>query len=1002
MVVPQVSSPTFIGRRTELGLLQEAVERAVALEPRPILLAGEAGVGKTRLLEELGEWAKKRGCRVLVGGCVSLSADVAPFAPIIEALRPLKRDLPTPTLGEVVGNGQNLASLMSDVELIGDPIDSTGVSPDTTQVRLFEQLLGMLERLSALAPVVLIVEDIHWADRSTVDVLAFLARNIRTQPVQLVATFRSDQPEARRQLLPFISEFGRQPNAQRIDLTRFNRAEVAEQLSAITGRPVAAATIDGVYRRSQGNPFFSEELLLSGSTGDAMPETLRDVLRARVAALGHDAEELVRVASAAGRQFSESVLRRLTEVDENTLRAALREVLDHQILVRRPHDGDERLAFRHALIQEVVYGDLLPSERMRTHAACAQAIEEQLAAAPDATLASELAYHWQAADEPERALQASIVAGMAAEATGAQREAALQYERALELMGRVRAVDPQLPLDRVQLLERAAANQLENPSRAVEHIQSAIKLTDSEADPVGAGLLYAALGRYLWFTGDGAAALAACREAVRLVPEDPPSVARARVMAGLGQILMILTHSEEAVAITTDAVRLAGATEARTIESHALNTLGLLRAYLGDVDGGLAMLRRALEIATEVGSVDDIGRAWSNLQDVLIVAAARFDEAAETGLRALNPANEAAVVGIWTALAWTDVAWAQYLAGRWDEALASLKQARLQAAEGVAEIEWEIRTAQVLVGRGQFDEAARHLDRLDSQLEGSADTQWIAPAAAARAEYAIWTGDATTALQSISDGLARTQLSFGANVSRIGPLLALGIRAAADVVDVHRARRSSAPTQSPSSQAEGHMAQMQGIRDEIAARWPALLRLAEPFHALCRAELTRLEGRSDPGAWANSADLFESLPLPYTAAYARFREGEASMSGRAGTRDAARARAALGNALAIATTLGAEPLRDVVEAAAKRGGLDLTGDEPRKRSAGAAGLTSREQEIVGLLADGLTNREIGDRLFITEKTASHHVSNVLAKLHVRSRAEAAVEAIRLGIAKPPH
>ena len=998
MVVPQVSSPAFIGRRAELGQLQEAVERAAAFEPRPILLAGEAGVGKTRLLEELGAWAEERGCRVLVGGCVSLSADVAPFAPIIEALRPLKHDLPTPAWNEVVGNGQDLAPLLSDVRRIGEAIDSTGISPDNTQVRLLEQLLGMLERLGGLAPVVLIVEDIHWADRSTVDVLTFLARNIRAQPVQLVASFRTDEPAARRQLLPFIAEFGRQPRAQRIDLTRLNRAEVAEQLSAISGRPVAAATVDGVYRRSQGNPFFSEELLAAGSAA-GMPETLRDVLRARVAALGPDAEELVRVASAAGRQFPESVLRRLTDVDEATFRAALREVLDRQILVRRHHDGDERLAFRHALIQEVVYADLLPSERVRTHAACARVIEERLAEAPDAALASELAYHWQAADEPERALEASIGAGMAAEAAGAQREAALQFERALELMDRIPAPE-RLPLDRVQLLERAAANQLENPSRAVAHLRAAINLTDSDADPVGAGLLYAALGRYVWFTGDGAAALAACREAVRLVPESPPSVARSRVTAGLGQILMILTHSEEAVAFATDAVRLAAETGARTIESHALNTVGILTAYLGDVDGGLAMLRRALEIATEVGSVDDIGRAWSNLQDVLIVAAARFDEAAETGLQAVNPANAAAASGMWTALVWTDVAWAQYLAGRWDDALASLKHARLQAAEGVAEIEWEIRTAQVRIGRGEFDEAIRHLDRLDSQLEGSADTQWIAPAAAARAEYAIWTGDATTALRSIADGLARTQPSYGANVSRIGPLLALGIRAAADVVEPRRARSSRMPADSARRQAADYLARMQGIRDEVAARWPALLRLAEPFLALCKAEVTRLEGRSDPAAWGTAAELFESMPLPYTAAYARFREGEASSSSRAGLRDAARARAALGGALATARALSAEPLREVVQAAAERAGLDLEQDEARRRSAGPAGLTRREQEILGLLARGLTNREIGDRLFITEKTASHHVSNVLAKMDVRSRAEAAVEAIRLGIAKP--
>jgi DNA-binding CsgD family transcriptional regulator len=455
------------------------------------------------------------------------------------------------------------------------------------------------------------------------------------------------------------------------------------------------------------------------------------------------------------------------------------------------------------------------------------------------------------------------------------------------------------------------------------------------------------------------------------------------------------------VRIATDAVRLAAATGAPTIESDALNTLGLLRAYLGDVEGGLGMLRRALEIATESGSVDDMGRAYSNLQDVLIVAAARFDEAVEIGLQAVSASSAAPVSGIWTSLVWIDVAWAQYLGGHWDDALASLTRARLQAAGGVAEIEWEIRTAQILIGRGQFDEAAGHLDRLDRQLEDSADTQWIAPAAAARAEHAIWAGDPAAALRSIADGLARTQPSFGANVSRIGPLLALGTRAAADVAEQGHAGRSGTSADSARGQAEEHLATMQGIRDDIQIRWPMLQRLAEPFLALCSAEITRLDGRSDPAVWGTAADHLESMTLPYTAAYARFREGEASLSGRAGSRDVIRARAALGNALATARALGAAPLCGAVETVAERGGLDLDKDAARRRSAGPAGLTPREQEVLGLLAGGLTNREISVRLFITEKTASHHVSSVLAKLDVPSRAQAVVEAVRLGLTKPP-
>ena len=399
----RLASPSFIGRRSELRKLQAATELAVRGESGLVLVAGEAGVGKTRLVNELAEWARGRHYQVLIGGCVSLSAEVAPFAPIVEALRPLARDFPQAELDEVLGaSARGLARLMPGLTPVNEGTTSTGISPDTSQGRLLELLLGMLARLAARAPVVLVIEDIHWADRSTLDVLAFLARNLRTEPVLLVLTFRTDEPDGRRQLLPLIAELGRHGRAERIDLRRLNRAEVAEQVSAILGVPAASGLIEGIYARSQGNAFFSEELLATESIAGSMPQTLRDVLSARVGALSHQSEELVRMASAAGRRFSEVLLSRMTDVDERTFHAALREAIDHQILVRDLGPEGERLGFRHALLQELLYADLLPSERVRLHGACARAIEEQ-PLGHDAALAAELAYHWQAADEPERA-----------------------------------------------------------------------------------------------------------------------------------------------------------------------------------------------------------------------------------------------------------------------------------------------------------------------------------------------------------------------------------------------------------------------------------------------------------------------------------------------------------------------------------------------------------------------------------------------------------------------
>jgi len=787
----RLSSPTFVGRRAELGQLQAAIERAARGQPGLVLVAGEAGIGKTRLLEELAAWARDRGHRVLIGGCVSLSAEVAPFAPIVEALRPLAHDLPQAELDDVLGpSAHGLGPLMPDLAPLGEATGPTGISPDTAQGRLLELLLGMLGRLAIRAPVLLIIEDIHWADRSTIDVLAFLSRNLRAERLLLVSTFRTDEPQSRRQLVPTIAELGRHGGTARIDLARLNRAEVAEQLSAILGNPAASALIEGVYARSQGNAFFSEELLAAESLADALPQTLRDVLVARVGALNHDAEELVRVASAAGRRFAESLIARLTDADESVFRSALREAIEQQILVRDLGPDGERLGFRHSLVQELLYADLLPSERLRLHAACARAIEERRPSASDAVLMSELAYHWQAADEPERALQASITAAMAAEAAGARIEAALQFERALDLLDRVPSAEAGLPLDRVELLERAAANRQDDPQRAVDHVATALELIDVQRDPVHAGLLHAALGRYLWFSGDGAGALAACREAVRLVPAQPPSSARARVAAGLGQILMILARWEEAVRPCEEAVQLASETHASAIESHALNTLGTVTAYLGEVDRGLTMLRRALEIATEIASVDDVERAQTNLVDVLIYTAARYDEAGDLGEASLGPATAPSITGMNAALNHAEVAAARYLGGRWDEARAVLDRARHQPTEGAGEIALGIRAAQLLVGRGEAERAAVQIDVLHRLLEEAVDTQWIAPFTAARAELAIWNGAPAEALQAVADGLGRVQTSrTAANVSRIGPILALGVRAAADLAERSTGRR---------------------------------------------------------------------------------------------------------------------------------------------------------------------------------------------------------------------
>ena len=366
--------------------------------------------------------------------------------------------------------------------------------------------------------------------------------------------------------------------------------------------------------------------------------------------------------------------------------------------------------------------------------------------------------------------------------------------------------------------------------------------------------MQASLGRFLWENGDAIAALAACREAVRLVPADPPSVARARVAAGLGQILMIMAHGDEGVEYCQEAVRIASQTGARAIESHALDTLGILTAYDGDVDGGLAMLRRSFEIAQEIGSVEEMGRATGNITDVLIFAAGRYDEAGDLGIEAIGPVDAPTMTGVAAAIQSADVVLARYLAGRWDEAASALMRAHLQPASGAGEIALGIRSAQLAVGRGDFDVASSLIAGLNRQLEDADDMQWIAPLAAAQAELAIWQSDPAAALRDIEHALSRVHLSVGANASRIGPLLALGIRAAADLEEMHRRHRRAADADAARAQGAEHLAAMRTDRDEVAARgrrlstWRSAIWLsARPRRAGWTAMATRMPGRRQRG-----------------------------------------------------------------------------------------------------------------------------------------------------------
>lgn len=994
----RVSSPTLVGRHEELEQILANLNGDSPTEHRLIIVAGEAGVGKTRFVDEVGNRARQLGFHVLAGGCIDLGG-AYPYAPFAEALRDLSRQLSPGAFGSLleVGHGE-LARLLPPVGTPTSVESGAGLSYSSPQASLFEGLLRFLLQIAETAPVLVLIEDLHWADRSSLDLLSFLARNIRTDRLNLLATYRTDEVVRKHPLTPFLAELERSGRAERVTLARLGRKEVAQLLAAIQGGSPEPHVVDQIYARSEGNPFFAEELLAAGLPTDRLPETLREVLLTRAASLTGRSRDVLRVASAAGRRVSGTLLATVSARKEDELLPALREAVAHQILMVEESGTahEDVYVFRHALMQEAVYTDLLPGERTRLHASYAQALTDTGELERDTSIAGELAHHWYAAHDLPRALDSSVRAGLNAESVFAFPEAQAHYERGLELWDRVPDPTARTGIDRVSLLESAArAAGAIGPSRAIAHLLGALEILDTDVDPSRAGLLHERLGLYRWMTGDSDGALAAYQQAVRLVPAEPPSKARARVLAGLAQVLMVSPRIEESRPIAEEAVGVAQAVGAMDVEAHALNTLGMDMGYMGEVETGLAMLKRSLEIALALEDVDNTSRAYINLTD-LLCQVGRFAEAVATGLDGVTFDELHGLVHL-RVFAVCESAVALYRLGRWTESAAVLERAQQLQASGVAEIFLQLRLAALEVGRGELDAAERRLDHTKRLCKKTPDTQWVAPLTEYRAELAIWLGQPESARQVVSQGIGILTPLRGSQVGRQGPIYTLGIRAEADLAALARARQAGADIRECQLIATGYLAGLRTVAEETRHSQSAFTPLAEAFLSLGLGEVSRLEGRSDPSTWSDAAAAWQALAMPYAEAYARFREAEAVMQ-RNGSRSTALE--PLRRAHELARDLGAGPLLREVEHLATRARLEL--DEESKKDlvsvvdpATRFGLTPREREVLELLAAGHTNRQIAERLFISEKTASVHVSNILRKLSATSRTEAAGLAYRL-------
>jgi len=942
------ASDVFVGRVRELGELERALDATRAGSGATILVAGEAGIGKTRLASELGRRARDAGLEVLLGRSIDLVGTELPYQPFVEALHPL-----------------------------GEPRQVDGQTPGS-QLRVFENTLAVLTDRAGAAPVLLVLEDLHWADISTLDLVVFLAHNLDDRRVLLLGTYRADEPSSAERIRRLEDGVRRSGSALVLELGPLERDELTALVAAHADASLPAAVADTIAVRSEGNPFFAEELLAAvGDESGELPRGLRDLLMQRVARLDHPTQGVLRLAAAAGREVGYPLLHASVELPESELRDSLRQAVEHGVLVGEPQTSSFR--FRHALLAEAIYATILPGEREELHARLAEELARSGAAG-----AAELAPHWAAAGRNSEALVASVEAARQAEAVFGLSEARAHIERALVLWDVVPDAAELVRLELAELCSWTAelASSTGSAPRAVELQRRAIELV-GKGDRRCAALLEAHLSRYLYECGKDDAGLAALGHAVELVPAQPPSAERAEVLSRFGSGLRLAWRFEESLSVCQEALAVARAVGARQAEFRARDVLGSDLVYLGRAEEGLSQLRWVLELAEESGDPLELRVAYVGLTDVYTMLG-RPREAARLGATGLEVIRG---YGVENAVLEANYIEALLAIGEWDTA-DEASAAALRAVTANYPYMLLGQRADLEIGRGQFEEARAHLDAARETLRPD---RGLGIYDVVLAELALWERRWTEADQAVQDALANASSRQAAQL-RVW-FCAKGLRAQAELAALARARRDSDAHAGWLDRAE----KLITIARVAAAEAAAITPNAAGWLALAEAEYERAGGAAPPELWSEAARTWERLERPPLAAYCRWREAEALVAAGASRTEAG---APLREAHAVATRIGAEPLLREIELLAERARLDLAPpitDSQRETQSveKTLGLTPREAEVLTLVARGYTNREIAAALVISVKTASVHVSHILRKLGAPNRLEAAAIAHRL-------
>jgi ATP/maltotriose-dependent transcriptional regulator MalT len=994
------SSPRFVGRRDELALLLEAFASAASAEATAVVIGGEAGVGKTRLLKEfVGHLPEP--AHIIWGRCLARMEGGLPYGAIRDGLRTFVRSLDRVALAELRSQaGPELGRLLPD---LGDGRASAREpgDPAAERLRVFELLLQTVAYLAEQRPLVLVIDDLQWADRSTLALLAFLIENLTVERVLVCVTYRSDELDRSHRLTKWLAEHLRQREGH-IDLGRLNRPETAEQIEGILGEKAPDDLVEEIFARAQGNPLFAEELLAASTAarpGGPLPHSIRELLLTRVASRSDLCRRVVRSASGLRTPFDPWILAQAVESAEQELFEPLREAVDHNVL--EPDRDRRRFVFRHALLREAIYSDVLPGERQFLHRRLAEAIAvaQSEGRVDSEEASSELAFHWSEAGDPIRAIQASLAAASSAIAARGFDSAQDHYARVLEIWDEIPNVRELTGLDHADVLVRAAetAHLAGDDDRAISLAGVAIEETGPDTDAMDRALLYESLGWYQLSRGSPATAIDFYDSAMSLSSGETERTERARILANAGLVYLLLGNHEKARALTEQALELARRLGAKREEGLALNPLGVVLAMEGRFDEGIAHLRSALALAEEVGGVEEVTRPYVNLGHVLATSG-RMREAVDVSMRGSEVAREWGLETSYGIFLKSNAADALFELGQWTEMRSVIRSIERRSRSRPDLGYMHLIAARLDVAEGELERARERLDEAKILFGDGGHPDYLRGHHEVAAELALWEGHPDEARAATLEGI--DALAATAEHVHAGALLKLALRAQADLAEFARARRAEPDERAAIAGAHRVLDIAQGLdRNPLdPARSP--LPESPALEAQAAAELARCEGSREPKLWDEAGDRWEELERPYQTAYARWRGGEAALLAReAGPR----ARDNLRSAHEIAARLGARPLLTEVELLARRARIPLeespapTGQPEPEAAGGRFGLTERELEVLRYLAEGLSNREIATRLFISPKTASNHVSSVLRKLGVQGRVEAAAVAFRMGL-----